>query len=211
MNLGLLSASSFHFGTRFLPASRTLLRPRTLCALCVSAFSGFSLFPFNFKLSTFNLPATPFPAAHTSPLQIAENANTLSPAFATLTDPAKYKPFVCHSYKKHPGWGPAIVTFFVAPTSVCALLRRPTSERSEAKGPRELKHLAVLPVTSRELLAASPLALPLVTDHQSQITKPFRIRTYGKRGEGALLPFPMSEFPATTRVTLLLPCFRQQF
>jgi len=30
---------------------------------------------------------------------------TLSPFPAALTDPVKHNPFVCHSYRKHPGWG----------------------------------------------------------------------------------------------------------
>jgi hypothetical protein len=48
---------------------------------------------------------TPFPATLTSHLQLVENAAALSPAFATLTRRVKHKSFVCHSYKKHPGWG----------------------------------------------------------------------------------------------------------
>ena len=61
---------------------------------------------FNFGLSTVNSrPLSPFPATLTSRLQIAENKTTLSPAVATLTDCVKHKSFVCHSYKKHRGWG----------------------------------------------------------------------------------------------------------
>ena len=101
-----------------------------LCVLRVSVFSSPNLYPFNFKLlalsviegSTFepsNLhttpPLSPFTATLASPLQSTENLATLSPAFATLTRHVNHNPFVCHSYKKHPGWGP------VAQTSVCAL------------------------------------------------------------------------------------------
>ena len=145
MNLAFQPANSSHFGTRPLSAPRTLPIPRSLGALCVSAFNhssffsrhsftlsleglspieveepassrlpaeplealnGFSLFPFNFELSTVNLfQATPFPATLASLPQTAENATTLSPAFATLTNHVNHKPFVCHSYKKTPGVG----------------------------------------------------------------------------------------------------------
>jgi hypothetical protein len=106
------------------------------------------------ELSTVNChPLTPFPATLTSQLQLAENKTTLSPAVATLTSRVKHNPFVCHSYKKHPGWGYAIVNFFVAQTSVCALLRQPISESSDAKDPQESKNLAVLPVTSQKSLS----------------------------------------------------------
>src|SRR5580658_10089070 len=48
---------------------------------------------------------SPFPATLAGPEQLHENAATLSPAFATLTDRVKHKSFVCHSYKKQGGWG----------------------------------------------------------------------------------------------------------
>ena len=75
MNIGFQPARSSHFGSRPLPVPRAVLPPGTLCAPCVSAFScssffprhsspatsslakphgalsGFSLFPFNFRLS----------------------------------------------------------------------------------------------------------------------------------------------------------------
>lgn len=61
---------------------------------------------FNFELSTLNrLLATHFPATHTPLPQVAENAATLSPAFATLTHIVNHNSFACHSYRKHPGWG----------------------------------------------------------------------------------------------------------
>jgi hypothetical protein len=47
----------------------------------------------------------PFPATLTDPPQLAENPATLSPVPATLTSRVKHNPFVCHSYKKHPGVG----------------------------------------------------------------------------------------------------------
>ncbi len=48
---------------------------------------------------------TPFPAALTGSVQLAENPATLSLAFATLTNRVKHKSCVCHSYKKHRGVG----------------------------------------------------------------------------------------------------------
>ena len=48
---------------------------------------------------------TPLPATLTSHLQRPEKSATLSLAFATLTSRVKHKSSVCHSYKKHPGWG----------------------------------------------------------------------------------------------------------
>ncbi len=48
---------------------------------------------------------SPFLATLTSHLQLTENTATLSPAFATLTDRVRHNSFVCHSYRKHPGWG----------------------------------------------------------------------------------------------------------
>ena len=205
MSFGFQPASASHFGTRLLPVLR------------VSKLS-FSFFPsIGCELSAVSfLSLTPFPATLTSPLQIAENPTTLSSAFATLTNRVKHKSFVCHSYKKHPGWGAAMFNFFVAQTSVCALLRQSTSERSEAKDPYELKDHSV-PVTShKSAVTASALSLPPATSHQSQITKsrrihtsekrthnpfrirtsktqdlkPFRIRTYEKTGVGG--PFHLS-------------------
>jgi hypothetical protein len=48
---------------------------------------------------------TPLFATLTSSLQLTENTATLSPFRATLTDSVKHKSFVCHSYRKHRGWG----------------------------------------------------------------------------------------------------------
>src|SRR5208282_5269847 len=77
-----------------------------LRVLCVSVFSSPNLSPFNFKPSTLNFfSLTPSPATLTSHLQLIENKTTLSLLFATLTRRVKVNPFVCHSYKKHPGVG----------------------------------------------------------------------------------------------------------
>jgi hypothetical protein len=112
-----------------------------------------------------------------------------SPFPATLTTRVKHKPFPCHSYKKHPGWGAATFNSFVAQTSVCALLRQSTSEIPEAKELQELKNLAVLPVSSHE----SPVAAQALssTSHQSQITKSCKIRTFEKHTRN---PFGIGSF-----------------
>jgi len=65
----------------------------------------------------------------------------------------------------------AILNFFVAQTSVCALARQSASQRSEAKDPQELKNLAVLSVTRhKSAVPASALSLPPVTNHHSPVT-----------------------------------------
>jgi len=142
-------------------------------ALSVSAFTSPDARSFNSKLSTacpersrrVNTPSlSPFPATLTDGSQLTENPATLSPVPATLTSRVKHNPFVCHSCKKHPGWGPAIVNFFVAQISDLAV-RQVTSHKS--------------PVT------ASALFLPPVTGHQSQVTKSFTIRTYEKHARNS--------------------------
>jgi hypothetical protein len=50
-------------------------------------------------------PPTPFPATLAASLQPTEIPATLSPFAATLTGRINHNPFVCHSYKKHPGVG----------------------------------------------------------------------------------------------------------
>ena len=149
-------------------------------------------------------PVSLFLAALTALPQPNEIKVILSPAFATLASHVKANPFVCHSYKKHPGWESAIVNFFVAQTSVCALLRPSASERLEAKDPQELKNLAVLSVTSHKspirawVLSLPPIAKFItirtyeklacnpfgIRTSKTQHLKPFRIRTYEKRGWG---------------------------
>ena len=126
-------------------------------------------------------PPTPFPATLSGKSQLIENTPALSPVVATLTSHVKANPFVCRSYKKHPGWESPIVDFFVAQTSVCALLRQSASQRSEAKDPQALKNLAVLSVGSHKSpITAWVLSLPPVTNHPSPITKSFGIRTSEK-------------------------------
>lgn len=100
------------------PFPTTLSSRRHLCAFSASAFGyapparhpehseGSAFSSFNFELSTVNLLAvTPFPATLASSSQITENTTALSPFAATLTSHVKDKSFICHSYKKTPGWG----------------------------------------------------------------------------------------------------------
>src|SRR5579859_4737964 len=143
-----------------------------------SSFGNFQTFQHS-NLSTFRqgvhsylatAPVTPFPATLTGKAQLIENPAALSPVLATLTRHLHLNPFVCHSYKKHPGGGytlqPAIS------------LRKLTTRHSP--------------------LATSWVhPLPPVTSHQSRITnsfiirtsktqhlKPFRMNTYKKTGVG---------------------------
>jgi len=127
------------------------------------------VFHFNFRLSTVNLfPLTPFPATHTSPLQIAENTTTLSPAFATLTNRVKHKSFVCHSCKKHPGVG-------YRPVSVLSRFfpALATHHSSLATIPFRIRTSGKLTRNSRRIRTS-----------KTQDLKPFRIRTYRKTGVG---------------------------
>ena len=63
---------------------------------------------FEFPISYFvfsTTPSSPLSATLTDNPQLHENKATLSPAFATLTRRVKHKSCVCHSYRKHRGWG----------------------------------------------------------------------------------------------------------
>ena len=160
---------------------------------------------------------SPFPAALTDDLQPTENPATLNPLLATLTRRVTRNSCVCRFYKKHPRRVPAIASFFVAQTSVCAFLSLSASQRSQAKDPHELKNLAVLPVTSlprpcrdhKSPVTASVRTLPPVTSHESQVTntisfiirtyiksahKLFRMNTYKTQG---LKPFRMNTYKKT--------------
>ncbi len=89
-------------GRQPVPATQPSLR--TPCALCVCALSSSG--SFDFKLSALNCsPLSPFPTTLTTRPQIIEKTATLSLLVATLTRCVKHNPFVCHSYKKHRGWG----------------------------------------------------------------------------------------------------------
>ena len=56
------------------------------------------------------IPVTPasFAARRYRAPQLAENPTALSPFPATLTSLVNHNPFLCHSCRKHPGWGAPI-------------------------------------------------------------------------------------------------------
>src|SRR5580658_9477371 len=76
---------------------------------------------FNFDPSIVNHSLTPFPATLTDTPQSHENKTTLSPAFATLTRFVNPNPFVCHSYKKHRGWGIPVCFSLSLPAALARL------------------------------------------------------------------------------------------
>src|SRR5579859_2209014 len=67
--------------------------------------SNLSTFRQEIRSSLATAPLTPFPATLSAESQLIENPATLSPVVATLTRHLHLNPFVCHSYKKHPGGG----------------------------------------------------------------------------------------------------------
>ncbi len=74
----------------------------------------------------------------TSRAQLTENKATLSPFPATLTNPVKPKPFVCHSYKKQGGWRvPAAIALQIWPSvSTVQFLASSTSHQSRVTSHR---------------------------------------------------------------------------
>jgi hypothetical protein len=105
---------------------------------------------------------TPFPATLTSHRQFAENTSTLSPAFATLTIRVKVNPFVCHSYRKHTGWGHPLAARILSPSfrpTVANLFRIRTYEKCAPNSFR-------------------------IRTCKTRHLKPFRMNTYRKIGEG---------------------------
>ena len=116
-------------------------------------------------------------AALTDHQQLTENPATLSPCPATLTRRVNHNPFVCHSYKKHPGVGG--VTAFKR-----QIFDSPHSLRTERSGFRVSVLVFQFPLATRR----SPLA-----------TIPFRIRTYEKT--------PGGRGPKNLASTQMLPLF----
>jgi hypothetical protein len=130
------------------------------------------------ELSTVKRPRlSRFVATLTDEPQLTENPATLSPVPATLTSRVKHNPFVCHSYEKHPGWG-----------------LHPSSE--VPFGPRCC--CGPSPVTSRQSPVTNFFTIRTsakrarnprrICTSKTQDLKPFRIRTYEKRGRGAPPP-----------------------
>jgi hypothetical protein len=105
---------------------------------------------------------SPFPAILTSNSQTVENAMTLSPVSATLTSHVRANPFVCHSYKKQPGWGYTLPVHAIS---------------SALHSPRSILYIAL---SLRAILARGFL------DSTERIRNPFRIRLCEKtRGRGS--------------------------
>src|ERR1700676_1106122 len=168
------------------PAIRSFPLPFNFEPSTINRLFGFS--PFNFELSTFNsfslrpfsatltrIPhsrrktprVSPFFASLTSFLQLTENTATLSPFAATLTDSVNHNPFVCHSYRKHRGWGlpPSSQVF-----SFCNLTTRHSL----------LSTISFVIRTSAERARNSRR----ICTSKTQDLKPFRIRTYEKTPGG---------------------------
>jgi hypothetical protein len=152
------------------------------CALDASTFSSLPL-PFNFELSTarpersrrVNVPSlSPLPATLADHWQLIENAITLSPFAAALTSLVKDKPFVCHSYKKHPGWGHIIQFKFFSfrDLTLHSLLVYPEASRRATIFPT---------IRTSEKRARNSRR---IRTSKTQHLKPFRIRAYGKTPGG---------------------------
>jgi hypothetical protein len=161
-----------------------------------------------------SLPSVPF--AFRSPLTPASHlprhweCPTASNAFRItfFARPHHLIPIESYSCKKQGrGWR-AIVNFFVAQTSVCALLRQSALEMSAANDPLESTNFAVGQIISHgSPFTASAPFLPRVTSHQSKTTKSCRIRTYAKRTRNScrirtsktqdLKPFRMNTYRKT--------------
>jgi len=170
--------------------------------------SNLSMFRQPIRSSLATSPITPFPATLTGESQLIENPAALSPALATLTRHLRLNPFVCHSYKKHPG---ARIPSECHPErgegSSFSRSFSPLPRQSHpSKGnPAIVAALSLPLVTSHQsLVTASVLSLPPVTSHQSRITnsfiirtsikpahKLFRMNTYKKTGRGDPPPTPL--------------------
>ncbi len=129
-------------------ASSPVNLSRLFCALNSSALSSPGVCFFNFNSSTVNSPS-------------------LSSFPATPTDRVKVNPFVCHSCKKHPGWGPH-------PSNQIFPFPSPTTRYS----PLSANSFAI-----RTSAKCAPNSFRMRTS-KNQDLKPFRIRTYKKAGEG---------------------------
>src|SRR5208282_4833726 len=108
------------------------------------------------------LPLSSLPATLTDGLQLIENSATLSPFAATLTRHVTLNPFVCHSYKKHPGWG-----YPVPAKSLCAFF--------------DLAAVNSNGIRTYEKRALNPFR---IRTSKTRHLKSFRMCTYKKRGEG---------------------------
>jgi hypothetical protein len=119
-------------------------------------------------------PLTPFPATLRGKSHLIENPAALSRVVAALTRHVHHNPFVCHSYKKHPG---ARIPSECHPergegSSFSRSLSPLRRQSHPSKGnPAIVAALSLPLVTSHQsLVTASVLSLPLVTSHQSLVT-----------------------------------------
>src|SRR5579859_143288 len=157
--------------------------PSSSCSGNFQTFQHSNLSTFRQRIhsSPATAPLTPFPATLSGKSQLIENPAALSPVVATLTRHLHLNPFVCHSYKKHPG---ARIPSECHPErgegSSFSRSFSPLPRQSHpSKGnPAIVAALSLPLVTSHQsLVTASVLSLPPVTSHQSRITNSFRIRT----------------------------------
>ena len=108
---------------------------------------------------------------------VSQNSRLATPFFefcpvslflATLTSHVEANPSVCHSYKKHPGWGSLRLPLVISDQSpVTKFFIICTYEK------RACNSFRIRTSKTRDL-------------------KPFRIRTYEKTGEGDPLPFDIA-------------------
>src|SRR5579859_5012862 len=153
-------------------------------------------------------PITPFPATLSGESQLIENPAALSPVVATLTPHLHLNPFVCHSYKKHPG---------ARIPSECHPERGEGSSFSRSFSPLPRQSH---PSKGNPAIVAA-LSLPLVTSHQSRITNSFIIRTSIKPAHKLfrmntsktqhLKPFRMNTYRKTReggRAAGVIPCLK---
>jgi hypothetical protein len=134
------------------------------------------------------LQLTPFPAALTCHLQLAENTAALSPASVTLADTVTHNSFVCRSCKKHRGVGYTVQTKFLS-------------------FPHASPDSFVIRISAKRAGNSRRIRIS-----KTQHFKPFRIRIYGKTGRGVGIP-PASdgqtEFVSTR--SSVCPFFKQHF
>src|SRR5579859_6301591 len=189
--------------------------PSSSCSGNFQTFQHSNLSTFRQRIhsSPATAPLTPFPATLSGKSQLIENPAALSPVVATLTRHLHLNPFVCHSYKKHPG---ARIPSECHPErgegSSFSRSFSPLPRQSHpSKGnPAIVAALSLPLVTSHQsLVTASVLSLPPVTSHQSRITNSFRIRTSIKSASKLfrmntsktqdLKPFRMNTYKKTGR------------
>jgi len=138
------------------------------------------------RLALKKWPVTPLSATLTVTSQTTENKTTLSSVFATLTSRVKHKSFVCHSYKKHPGWGYISRLLSLVPSLFATLLLPPTIPFRMRTSPKHTRNSFRFRTS------------------KTQNLKPFRIRTYEKTPGGHPFALPLSA-PSAIIVGLALP------